>query len=76
MPLLANFPIYRISHDRFTHWSSSILGEGESGFYADPEVEHLDLWRSPHTCRGWQTIAPGLKTPIGLTDYLNQILNS
>jgi len=76
MPLLANFPIYRISHDRFTHWSSSILGAGKSGFYADPKVEHLDLWRSPHTCWGWQTISPGLKTRILLTNYLNNILNS
>ena len=32
MPLVANFPIYRVSHDYFTHWSSSILGAGQGGF--------------------------------------------
>ena len=76
MPLTGNFPIYRVSHDRFTHWSSSLLGSGESGFYAEPAVEHLDLWRSPHICRGWQTISPGFKIRCSLTNYLNNILNS
>ncbi|MEL6931446.1 MAG: hypothetical protein AAFO95_22905, partial [Cyanobacteria bacterium J06600_6] len=41
MPLAGNFPIYRVSHDYFTHWSSRLLG-GEAEFYADPEVGHLD----------------------------------
>lgn len=54
VPLLGNFPIYRLSHDFFTHWSSAILGSGTSSFYADPPVEHLDLWRSPHEVLGWQ----------------------
>ena len=46
VPLVGNFPIYRISHDQFTHWSSELLGKGDKSFYADPPVEHLDLWRS------------------------------
>jgi hypothetical protein len=54
VPLGGSFPIHRISHDRFTHWSSAILGCGEDSFYADPQVEHLDLWRSPQTAQGWQ----------------------
>ncbi|HEY9659048.1 MAG TPA: hypothetical protein V6C65_11390, partial [Allocoleopsis sp.] len=49
VPLSGNFPIYRVSHDAFTHWSSSLLGAGVGGFYADPPVAHLDLWRSPQT---------------------------
>lgn len=53
VPLFAPFPIHRISHDSFTHWSSSILGTGQAGFYADPAVTHLDLWRSPQTAMGW-----------------------
>ena len=61
MPLTGNFPIYRVSHDYFTHWSSGLLGAGYKGFYADPEVEHLDLWRSPANVYGWQAIAPGLQ---------------
>ena len=54
VPLGGTFPIHRISHDSFTHWSSAILGGGGDGFYADPPVEHLDLWRSPQTTKGWQ----------------------
>jgi hypothetical protein len=53
VPLFAPFPIHRVSHDSFTHWSSSILGAGQAGFYADPAVAHLDLWRSPQTVLGW-----------------------
>jgi len=55
VPLYGNFPIHRISHDYTTHWSSALLGAGAEGFYADPPLPHLDLWRSPHTTRGWQT---------------------
>lgn len=54
VPLGGNFPIHRISHDRFTHWSSAILGSGGESFYADRPVEHLDLWRKPQTAQGWQ----------------------
>lgn len=53
VPLWGNFPIYRLSHDQFTHWSSALLGGGEKNFYADPPVEHLDLWRSPDQVKGW-----------------------
>ena len=73
MPLSANFPIYRVSHDYFTHWSSSILGAGQSGFYANPAVEHLDLWRSPN-CWGWQAIDSGWKTRNTLNNYLADVL--
>jgi hypothetical protein len=53
MPLSGNFPIHRLSHDYFTHWSSAVLGSGEESFYADPPVEHLELWRSPQAAQGW-----------------------
>lgn len=53
VPLYGKFPIHRISHDYFTHWSSALLGGGEDSFYADPAIEHLDLWRSPDRCNGW-----------------------
>lgn len=68
VPLYAPFPIYRVSHDAFTHWSSCPLGGTTQGFYADPPVAHLDLWRSPHTAQGWAVRpAPGLPfCPIGL----------
>ncbi|NJM78102.1 MAG: hypothetical protein HC852_22935 [Acaryochloridaceae cyanobacterium RU_4_10] len=46
VPLLGSFPIYRLSHDRFTHLTSQPLGMGQHPFYADPGVGHLDFWRS------------------------------
>lgn len=57
MPLSGNFPIHRLSHDYFTHWSSAVLGSGEDSFYADPPVEHLELWRSPQTAKGWWVLS-------------------
>lgn len=53
VPLLSHFPIHRLSHDPFTHWSSRLLGAGEDSFYADPGVDHLALWRSPQRAQGW-----------------------
>ncbi|WP_239121448.1 MULTISPECIES: hypothetical protein [Spirulina sp. CCY15215] len=53
VPLAGNFPLYRLSHDYFTHWSGALLGSGEQSFYADPGVEHWELWRSPNTVTGW-----------------------
>jgi hypothetical protein len=53
VPLYGDFPIHRLSHDRFTHWSSQLLGAGIDSFYADPSVEHLELWRSPQMAHGW-----------------------
>jgi len=69
VPLAGNFPAYRVSHDRFTHDSSQLLGGGNESFYADPGVEHLDLWRSPQTASGWwlRETETGLKTAIPTT---------
>ena len=78
VPLGGTFPIHRISHDRFTHWSSAILGSGGDGFYADPPVEHLDLWRSPQTAKGWQIshTADGTETvkPVTAATFLVHLL--
>ena len=76
MPLMANFPIYRVSHDHFTHWSSAILGAGKRGFYTAPAVSHLAIWRSPENCWGWRLISDGLQTRCLLTDYLRDILDA
>lgn len=54
VPFPSNVPVHRLSHDYFTHWSSRLLGGQGDSFYADPPVEHLHLWRSPHTVNGWQ----------------------
>nr|WP_265271515.1 hypothetical protein [Nostoc sp. KVJ3] len=45
VPLQGNFPIHRMSHDYFTHWSSSLLGSGQNNFYAQPAVDHLSMWK-------------------------------
>lgn len=60
VPLVGDFPIYRLSHDRFTHWSSALLGMGQESFYAEPAVPHLELWRSPHTTQGYHVGSPVL----------------
>ncbi|MEH1853201.1 MAG: hypothetical protein V7L11_16375 [Nostoc sp.] len=52
VPLQGNFPIHRMSHDYFTHWSSSLLGSGQNNFYANPAVDHLSIWKSPQTVQG------------------------
>ena len=78
VPLGGTFPIHRISHDRFTHWSSAILGGGGDSFYADRAVEHLDLWRSPQTAQGWQIsqTADGIETtkPATAATFLVHLL--
>ena len=67
VPLYGNFPVHRVSHDHFTHWSSALLGAGEDSFYADPAVEHLDLWRSPESCHGWWIHGTVAGKPVGRT---------
>ena len=74
VPLIANFPIYRLSHDFFTYWSSAILGGGNEGFYCDPPVEHLELWRAPNQCWGWQVVNPGLKIRCSAAQYLRHLV--
>jgi hypothetical protein len=36
VPQVGDFPLHRVSHDYFTHWSSAVLGAGADSFYADP----------------------------------------
>ncbi|MEH2137207.1 hypothetical protein [Nostoc sp.] len=62
VPVQGNFPIHRMSHDYFTHWSSSLLGSGQNNFYAQPAVDHLFMWQcltkslsasTSQTVEGW-----------------------
>ncbi|MBW4515395.1 MAG: hypothetical protein KME11_09240 [Timaviella obliquedivisa GSE-PSE-MK23-08B] len=69
VPLLGNFPIHRISHDRFTDWSSTLWGRSDSSFYADPAVTHLELWRSPQTISGWTHEAIDAASAARLSGY-------
>lgn len=61
VPQVGDFPLHRVSHDAFTHWSSALLGQGQAGFYADPPVSHLALWQFPERARGWRCQSPSSK---------------
>lgn len=74
VPLGGNFPIHRCSHDYFTHWSSALLGSGTDNFYAEPAVEHLELWGKPAQVTGWR-VTPEGKYFMTLTNYLESLLN-
>ncbi|MEM7725486.1 MAG: hypothetical protein AAF208_03835 [Cyanobacteria bacterium P01_A01_bin.45] len=78
VPLLGSFPIHRMSHDYFTHWSSLLLGGGKNNFYAQPSVSHLELWRSPDLVKGlWvdlDTHSEYTSSCVSATEFLYEIL--
>lgn len=76
VPLFGDFPIYRLSHDYFTHWSSALLGGGEESFYAEPPVEHLELWRQPSLVRGWWVDKLGMRQRATAAEFLTMLLQS
>jgi hypothetical protein len=73
VPLAGNFPIHRISHDRFTDWSSPLWGRNDSSFYADPGVAHLELWRSPQTAQGY-AVEGDKRSPTTAAHFLQHLL--
>ena len=75
VPLYGDFPIHRMSHDFFTHWTSAGLGAGQDGFYADPAVGHLDLWQSPQTVSG-QWVRQGDRIPTTASNFILALLNN
>lgn len=78
VPLSANFPIHRMSHDYFTHWSSCLLGSSHNNFYAQPAVEHLELWRSPSTVDGYLVDSPSEELPLSLnaSEFIAHIIKT
>jgi hypothetical protein len=74
VPLVASFPVHRLSHDAFTHWSSAVLGAGQTNFYAEPPVAHLDLWRAPELAQGW-TVRASSYTKTDAAEFLRQCLH-
>ena len=78
VPLQGNFPIHRMSHDYFTHWSSCLLGCGQNNFYAEPAVDHLSIWRSPQIVQGcWVDSSIEIIPPKGrltATEFLLMLL--
>ncbi|MBZ8178732.1 hypothetical protein [Oscillatoria salina] len=74
MPLAGNFPIHRVSHDYFTHWSSALLGAGEDSFYAEPSVKHLALWANPQATLGWWVKSSGCRVRCSTREFLTVLL--
>ncbi len=74
VPLIGNFPIYRLSHDYYTHWTSAMLGSGINSFYAHPPVKHLDIWRTPQTTTGWWVKSLGCKTKTNASEFIIHLL--
>ncbi|BDA67586.1 hypothetical protein CAL7716_017520 [Calothrix sp. PCC 7716] len=77
VPLLGDFPIYRMSHDYFTHWSSLVLGSGQYNFYADPAVEHLQMWENPQAVQGWlvdSKIDPPYQQRLSAVEFLYKVM--
>ena len=72
VPIFADFPLYRLSHDQFTDWSNQCLGQGQISFYADPPVDHLSLWKAPEQVLGWrvQSFSVMYKKPVRTTAAL------
>ena len=78
VPLAGSFPIHTISHDYFTHWSLLRLIPGNNNFYAQPAVEHLKIWRSPESVKGWW-VDPEFqrnnnKIYLTVTEFLHMLL--
>ncbi|MBW4664417.1 MAG: hypothetical protein KME01_09490 [Chroococcus sp. CMT-3BRIN-NPC107] len=76
VPLGGNFPIHRLSHDYFTHTTSIVLSRPEDSFYADPMVEHLDMWRSPSTVTGWMVSPsnPNVRSYLNEAEFILRLL--
>jgi hypothetical protein len=71
--LYGNFPVYRLSHDEFTHWSSHLLGGGPDSFYAQPSCTHLELWSQPKQAQGYW-VTPEGKIPTQAAEFLVTVL--
>ena len=78
VPLAGSFPIHTISHDYFTHWSLLRLIPGNNNFYAQPAVEHLKIWRSPESVKGWwvdpESQINNNKIYLTVTEFLHMLL--
>ena len=75
MPIVG-LPVCRLSHDGFTHWSTLPIGAGKVNFYANPSVEHLQLWGAPdqvigQAMTGWQ-MHGGMQT--NAAEFIQQVL--
>lgn len=78
VPLAAPFPVHRLSHDHFTHITST-FSSSRCHFYADPAVPHLQIWQTPSQVRGWtmpaqQPTSAGAFIDARLNQYASLVL--
>lgn len=69
------FPVYRFSHDLFTHNTSTLLG-GAGLFFADPPVDHLSLWARPSQTKGWYLKTPNCAEEMSAMEGLVRLIQS
>jgi len=61
VPLIADFPIFTLCHDYFTHLTLIKFNSQVDSFYAEPSVSHEHIWRSPLQTIGWWQKPDGTK---------------
>ncbi len=76
VPLGGDFLIYRLSHDYFTYKTSINLSPQGDSFYADPAVDHLQMWRSPSTVMGWAVsqVNPQVRSYTNAAEFILMLL--
>ncbi|MGD1948076.1 MAG: hypothetical protein ACFB14_00300 [Leptolyngbyaceae cyanobacterium] len=77
MPLLCASDIYRVSHDRWTHSTTYFPtpAEGAGYFYAEPAVDHLHLWQSPHLAKGRGSLAASAPRSMMALEFICAVLS-
>jgi len=53
---LIGIPVTRLSHDFFTHVTSLPLGAGDKNFFAEPGVDHLNMWGEMDAVKGFEAV--------------------
>ena len=76
VPLWESFPCHRLSHDSFSHHTAHLLGGSNHSFYAEPMVDHLDLWGNSLLLEGYFCIRDRqYQQKMTIVEFLNQELS-
>lgn len=74
VPLIADFPIYTLSHDYFTHLTLIKFDHQIDSFYSYPSVSHEQIWRSPSETKGYWQKSNGIKILSNATTIIKFFL--
>ncbi|MEM6835983.1 MAG: hypothetical protein AAF609_03925 [Cyanobacteria bacterium P01_C01_bin.120] len=74
VPQVGSWPLHRVSHDHFTHWSSALLGAGHDSFYAEPAIAHLALWQFPEQALGKSIGQSGKPEPMTAIAFIAKLV--